>query len=76
MTDNWLPIESAPRDGSRILTWKTTPVYNEDTGKTEIVEAVSVAYWLFGDWIEYPAPPSFVQGQKHTHWMPLPKKPQ
>jgi len=71
----WLDIETAPRDGTHILTWNETPTYDEDLGKTTLEEGVSVAYWLFGDWMEYPANPRFVQGQKHTHWMPLPGKP-
>jgi hypothetical protein len=68
----WQDIETAPRDGTRILTKNVTPTWDEDEKKTVIVKAISVAYWLFGDWMEYPANPRYVQGQKHTHWMPLP----
>lgn len=71
----WLDIETAPRDGSRILTWNVTPVYDEDIQETVVVKAVSVAYWLFGDWMEYPANPRFVHGQKHLYWMPIPGEP-
>ena len=71
----WQPIETAPRDGSRILTYNVTRVFNEDTRRYEDEHAISVAYWLFGAWMEYPAAPRFVQGQEHTHWMPLPESP-
>jgi hypothetical protein len=68
----WQDIETAPRDGTRILTKNVTPTWDEDEKKTVIVKAISVAYWLFGDWMEYPANPRYVQGKKHTHWMPIP----
>lgn len=71
----WQPIDTAPRDGSRILTWNVTETYDEDARKTVNIEAISVAYWLFGDWMEYPANPRYVQGQRHLYWMPLPDKP-
>lgn len=71
----WFPIETAPRDGTRILTWNETPTYDEDERRMVTVEAISVSYWLFGDWMEYPANPRYVQGQKHTDWMPLPAGP-
>jgi len=72
---NWQSIETAPRDGSRILTWNVTPVFDEDTGKIENETAISVAYWLLGDWMEYPASPRYIQGQRHLFWMPLPEGP-
>ncbi|MCQ0033623.1 hypothetical protein [Burkholderia glumae] len=71
----WQPIETAPRDGTRILTFNVTPTYDEDERRMVDIEAISVAYWLFGDWIEYPASPRFVQGQKHIFWKPLPAAP-
>jgi hypothetical protein len=72
----WKPIKSAPRDGTHILTFNVTPVFDEDTGKTTNEPAISVAYWCFGGWMEYPASPRFVQGQRHTHWQPLPQPPE
>jgi predicted lysophospholipase L1 biosynthesis ABC-type transport system permease subunit len=53
----WQDIETAPRDGSRILTKNVTPTWDEDEKKMVVVKAISVAYWLFGDWMEYPANP-------------------
>lgn len=72
----WQPIETAPKDGTRVLTYNLTPIVNEDTGVTEMEGAISVSYFLLGTWMEYPARPGFVRGQKHTHWMPLPEPPE
>lgn len=72
----WLPIVTAPKDGTRILTYSVVPILNEDTGITETVSSISVAYFILGEWMEYPAPPRFVRGQRHTHWMPLPSPPE
>ncbi|CAG9205411.1 hypothetical protein BGLA2_1720044 [Burkholderia gladioli] len=71
----WQPIETAPRDGTRILTFNVTPTYDEDERRMVDIEAISVAYWLFGAWMEYPASPRFVQGQEHMFWKPLPASP-
>jgi len=61
MTD-WQPIETAPRDGTRIL------VFREDW-----VEDIAVCYWLreLGEFIP-------IQGTVFigaTHWMPTPPPP-
>lgn len=71
----WQPIETAPKDGTRILTFNLTPCEDADTRRTTIEKAISVSYWVFGGWMEYPANPRFIEGQKHTHWMPLPEPP-
>jgi hypothetical protein len=72
----WQPIETAPRDGTRFLAWVVTPIYDEDEGR-EVKEAgVSVSYHLWGGFVEYPARPAFVHGQRFTHWMPLPEPPE
>lgn len=72
----WRGIESAPKDGTHILTYNSTPVEDEDTGRVTIELRVSVAYWCFGGWMEYPARPRFIQGQRHLAWMPLPPSPE
>jgi hypothetical protein len=72
----WRDIEEAPKDGSHILTYNTTPVHDQDTRRTSIEHRISVSYWCFGGWMEYPASPRFIQGQVHTHWMPLPPSPE
>jgi hypothetical protein len=71
----WQPIETAPKDGRHILTWNITPTYDEDARRTIDVEMVGVSYWLFGSWMDYPAAPSFIQGKRYTHWMPVPEGP-
>lgn len=72
----WRSIDTAPRDGTRILTFNVTPTEDEDTGRTVNEEAVSIAYWCLGGWMEYPARPRWIQGQRHLYWMPLPPLPQ
>lgn len=72
---NWQPIETAPKDGTRILAFSITPTLDEDTGKTANVSAISVAYWFIGAWMEYPAAPRFVHERIFTHWMPIPEPP-
>lgn len=72
----WRPMDSAPRDGTRILTFNITPTEDEDTGRVESVEAISIAYWCLGGWMEYPARPRWIRDQRHLCWMPLPPFPQ
>ena len=82
MTDNtligWQPIDSAPKDGTRILVWATTkPPHYEDQAYIETilhgehVEQVQPACWHEddGEWeLHYIGTPLF--------WMPLPAPPQ
>lgn len=72
----WQPIETAPRDGTRILTYEVLKPDPSDPEDDEL-DTMVICYWLeneeFGDgWREdfsgyrcYP-----------THWMPLPEKPE
>ena len=76
--DGWRPIESAPRDGTRILVW-SVPVanyYNADEPPH-----VAIAYWLerrpneirmgfHSGWVWHG-----MAGCTFTHWRPLPKEP-
>lgn len=61
-TDTWLPIESAPRDGTPILGWFENPFWPSAPG---------VLYWIDhngGGWTHY-------ANGKPTHWQPLPPPP-
>ena len=58
----WQPIETAPKDETRILMYRTG--YAEST-------AVG-AYWpTWEQWVSVPGSYTW----KPTHWMPLPKPP-
>lgn len=69
----WLPIESAPRDGSVFLAtgW--------DCGVEKGTRHFAVAWWKneSGFFIEGPEDDSSVQNRLSylTHWMPLPEPP-
>lgn len=73
MTD-WQPIETAPKDGTRILVygkWR-----GELYGPTDDDAAIYVAIWGGDGWM--------VEGSEYyspwvdpaTHWQPLPEPPQ
>jgi hypothetical protein len=72
--DGWQPIDTAPKDGTRVDLWaKMWQVYNDEfTGKR-----FADCYWTNGDsmsgrhahWRELD--PSW----RPTHWMPLPEPP-
>ncbi|QQB37949.1 DUF551 domain-containing protein [Achromobacter deleyi] len=58
----WLPIESAPKDGRRVLLWNER--YNA---------AITGQFYGLGGWkLDGEMPPLFHQP---THWMPLPAPP-
>ena len=67
VTTSWQPIETAPKDGTRI--WVYRPVVNKYTNH------IGVDYWAHPSdgldccWMRSPmmCPP--------THWMPLPEPP-
>lgn len=73
-SDAWLPIESAPKDGTSILGWIVHP---GDDYSAEPFQRPSIMYW--DDMVpgEYGHP---AQWEKQwigspTHWMPLPNPP-
>ena len=60
--DGWLPIESAPKDGTRILVWrKYEYAYDHDL--------IGIDHWRDGRWRF-----SRLQMQP-THWRPFPATP-
>ena len=70
MSDKWMTIDSAPKDGTRVLVWSPG------------LEQVFLAEWteIFddaGQWMpEYAEVPMLDEPEDHpTHWMPLPPAP-
>ena len=66
---DWQPIESAPKDGTRVLLW-TGNLSALPTG-TEMVWSATVGWWdreMSHQWIHG-------SGVDPTHWMPLPAPP-
>jgi hypothetical protein len=70
----WQPIETAPKDGTLFAAWRDVPTYDEDLRKTVIVGEPCIAQWVFGDVASVPLH-YMPQGQRITHWMPLPDPP-
>lgn len=76
----WQPIETAPRDGSRILVKNRDDGYDEQTGYRTYSNDIGVAEWSksgccddYG-WISSFCC-DFVTRFEPTHWMPLPEPP-
>lgn len=63
MGEGWLPISTAPKDGTPILGFM--PSYYQNSG------GQSVILWMEGQWFDNRA---FVT--EPTHWMPLPPAPE
>lgn len=70
----WLPIESAPKDGTRIIVTAIHPVANACVG--EAFGFQDAWWWASGD----PTADRFAKPieatSRVTHWMPLPDPPQ
>lgn len=77
--DGWLPIESAPKDGHHFLAYceDTVDEYDEDRLLRRGVKEryTVVAYWLWGQFVQFPFTGSIVQNRVFTHWRPLPAPP-
>ena len=61
-TNNWQPIETAPRDGTEILVWRTR------------LQRACVAWW-FGRWWDISGRDMWGDENQPTHWQPLPGPP-
>ena len=82
MSSKWQPIETAPRDGTRILAWNSE--YGQRETYMSMYSKGSVGYerWVRGngpaeigwDWQEPMNGWAFTW--KPTHWMPLPEAPE
>jgi hypothetical protein len=67
---NWLPIESAPRDGTVILGLEIQSLLGEDRIRLPI-------HWEDDDWrLAWTCWADETDGFNATHWMPLPEPPQ
>ncbi len=71
MTQEWQPIETAPRDGTRILGY--SPSKDATVCETWWVEDYLQDEWgvYIGGWDD-----DWDLNRKPTHWMPLPEPPQ
>lgn len=64
----WRPIDTAPRDGTRVLLW--VPPYGPSTGHYEPARVnwgPNASLWIAASVLNKEAHP--------THWMPLPSPP-
>jgi hypothetical protein len=79
----WQPIETAPKDGSRVLLWA---FFDPNYGPYPKSGASTVAYWseMKQDWLwEANGRHCYAMGtinwfpknELPTHWMPLPEAP-
>lgn len=77
---DWQPIETAPKDGTRLMLWTTTRIDPDDIQYIEtICDRDHLDMIQLGFWNEYafggaPAWEVRLIG-KPTHWMPLPPPP-
>lgn len=74
MNTNWQPIDTAPKDGTKIDIWAKTWAASSDTFQ---FERFTNCLWMKGDsmsgssarWLNVPT------SYHPTHWMPLPEPP-
>lgn len=78
--DGWLPIESAPKDGTLYLCWVDAIRYGESDDGSQYQADVSEVD--FGQWRDFETGGAHMNmmgdigdGQQITHWMPLPTPP-
>ena len=65
-TSEWLPIDTAPKDGDKVLLFSTV----------SDAEYIDIAYWDGRNWIVVGSGTKADGiGGKSTHWMPLPQPP-
>lgn len=66
-TPQWLPIETAPKDGTEI--W----AFNGEQGRMRWIECPGYGLWIWDDVLLSDADP---EPEQPTHWMPLPPAPE
>lgn len=66
---SWLPIETAPKDGTRVILWD---------GEEVRTGGCRWESW-YNEWVEAVVPVGYENGvsavDNPTHWMPLPEPP-
>lgn len=65
-SDGWMPIESAPRDGTWFLAYWPVKTFEDRIQTTQ---------WLHHDY-RFVDASDFLDDIQPTHWMPLPPPPQ
>jgi hypothetical protein len=76
LEEEWRPIETAPRDGTKILAIRCAVYVDPDTKVPEDVRAYSICW--FTDQPGWGLNPAFFDGYHSvspTHWAPLPPPP-
>lgn len=80
---DWQPIETAPRDGTRVMLWRGFTAIGS-WSEMVIAEWVDDAWrWpdhhdnpsTHGDWSEENIADGYEDAKSFTHWMPLPSPP-
>lgn len=68
---DWQPIETAPKDGTRIDVWAYWAEGDNWSRSADAYWSVEDQDWMLDRWLagQYVTPP------KITHWMPLPEPP-
>lgn len=78
MTQDWQPIETAPKDGTKILLCRALDADGRPiTGKAWGVFVQVAAWWDSDEWVVY----CHLQSEPRlhfspSHWMPLPENPE
>lgn len=72
----WQPIETAPKDGTRILIAGGTYYYDASEMPDQEFTSADTAYWRNGGWCGgYGSEYNGEYWHKPTHWQPLPAPP-
>ena len=67
----WMPIETAPKDGTPILCCRDVP----RQGRPPLWGRVRIARWYGGLWLTQ-QPGGYLNDEVIVGWMPLPEPPQ